>query len=436
MTQSGESLAVLLRFGALMLRSGDTAFRVRDAMGQLAGQLGVERLDVLITLGSITATAQAAGGTTTLVREVGPLGVDAARTAALYQLAQTGRSSVTPATLTPATLTPAALPPTTLPPTRLTASELAAAIDAIEATRPLHGLLPIALSMVVASAGFSFLNGGDLLATGAAAVSGGLGQTARTLLSRKAFNQFATATLCAMLAAGTYCLIVLGFGVRSFALAHAVGFISSALFLVPGFPLVAALLDLVQHQTPAGVARLFYGVLLTLAAAFGLSVVAALAGLAPAPPAAPGHGLDTTTVLWRAVACFAGGCGYGILFNNPLRTVVVVGVLSMLGNEVRLGLHDLGMALPPATFFGALVVGLLAWLVREPLRVPRIALTVPSIIMMTPGLYAFQAIVFLNQGKVPEAIEAATICGFAVGAMAMGLVAARFLTERRWRFER
>lgn len=426
MTQSGESLAVLLRFGALMLRSGDTAFRVRDAMGQLADKLGVERLDVLITLGSITATAQAAGGTTTLVREVGPLGVDAARTAALYQLAQTGRSSVTPATL----------PPATLPPTTLTAAELAAAIDAIEATRPLHGLLPIALSMVVASAGFSFLNGGDLLATGAAAVSGGLGQTARTLLSRKAFNQFATATLCAMLAAGTYCLIVLGFGVRSFALAHAVGFISSALFLVPGFPLVAALLDLVQHQTPAGVARLFYGVLLTLAAAFGLSVVAALAGLAPAPPAAPGHGIDTATVLWRAVACFAGGCGYGILFNNPLRTVVVVGVLSMLGNEVRLGLHDLGMALPPATFFGALVVGLLAWLVREPLHVPRIALTVPSIIMMTPGLYAFQAIVFLNQGKVPEAIEAATICGFAVGAMAMGLVAARFLTERRWRFER
>ena len=86
--------------------------------------------------------------------------------------------------------------------------------------------------------------------------------------------------LCAVLASGVYCLIVLGFGVRGFALAHAVGFISSALFLVPGFPLVAALLDLVQHQTTAGIARLFYGVLLTLAAAFGLSIVAALAGLA------------------------------------------------------------------------------------------------------------------------------------------------------------
>jgi len=410
-TELIQQLSVLLRFGALMLRSGDTAFRVRDAMGQLAGKLGIDCLDVAITLGHLAATAEAGGESVTLVREAGPLGVDASRIAALFRLAQTS-------------------------PDGFTAAELATAVDAIEATRPLHGLLPIALSMAVASAGFSFLNGGDLLATAAAAASGGLGQAARTLLSRRAFNQFAMTALCAVLASGIYCLIVLGFGVRSFTLAHAVGFISSVLFLVPGFPLVAGLLDLVQHQTPAGVARLFYGVLLTLAAAFGLSIVAALAGLAPTPPAAAGHGLDPATVLWRALACFAGGCGYGLLFNNPLRTVAVVGLLSMLGNEVRLGLHDLGMALPPATFFGALTVGLLASFARAPLQVPRITLTVPSIIMMTPGLFAFQTIVFLNQGRVPEAIEAATVCGFAVGAMAMGLVAARFLTERRWRFER
>ena len=77
-----------------------------------------------------------------------------------------------------------------------------------------------------------------------------------------------------------------------------------------------------------------------------------------------------------------------------------------------------------------------ASLVREPLHVPRIALTVPSIIMMTPGLYAFQTIVFLNQGKVTDAIAAGAVCCFAVGAMAMGLIAARFITERQWRFER
>jgi uncharacterized membrane protein YjjP (DUF1212 family) len=406
-----EALDVLLRFGASMLRSGDTAFRVRDAMGLLAAKLGIEQLAVHITIGGMTATAGAGGRSVTLAREVAPLGVDASRTAALERLARSSKPGLTPA-------------------------QLSAEIDAIEAVPALHSLAPIALSMAVASAGFSYLNGGDVLATAAAAVGGGLGQAARTLLSRRGFNQLAMTALCAVLASGVYCLIVLGFGVRHFALAHAVGFISSVLFLVPGFPLVAALLDLAQHQTTAGIARLFYGVLLTLAAAFGLSVVAAIANLTPAPAAAAGQGIEPMTLLWRAAACFAGGCGYGILFNNPLRTVFVVGALSMLGNELRLALHDLGMALPPATFFGALAVGLLASLVREPLHVPRIALTVPSIIMMTPGLYAFQTIVFLNQGQVLEAIGAAAICCFAVGAMAMGLVAARFVTEQRWRFER
>ncbi|HEX6609572.1 MAG TPA: threonine/serine exporter family protein, partial [Hyphomicrobiaceae bacterium] len=166
------------------------------------------------------------------------------------------------------------------------------------------------------------------------------------------------------------------------------------------------------------------------------SIVAALAGLTPAPPGAAGLGIEPMAVLWRAVACFAGGCGYGILFNNPLRTVLVVALLTLVGNEIRLALHDLGSGLPSATFFGALAVGLGASLVREPLHVPRIALTVPSIIMMTPGLYAFQTIVFLNQGKVTDAIAAGAVCCFAVGAMAMGLIAARFITERQWRFER
>jgi uncharacterized membrane protein YjjP (DUF1212 family) len=405
------SLDVVLRFGAAMLRSGDTAFRVRDAMGLLARALGIEHLAVHISIGSMTATAQAGGETVTLTREMAPLGVDASRIAELERLARTSKPGLMP-------------------------EALAAEIDAIEATPALHSLPLIALSMAVASAGFSYLNGGDLLATGAAAIGGGLGQTARTLLSRKGFNQYAMTALCAVLASGIYCLIVLGFGVRSFALAHAVGFISSVLFLVPGFPLVAALLDLVQHQTTAGIARLFYAVLLTLAAAAGLSSVAALAGLAPAQAGLAGLGIEPMTLLWRAVACFAGGCGYGILFNNPRRTILVVAVLTLVGNELRLALHDLGFGLPSATFCGALAVGLGASLVRGPLHVPRIALTVPSIIMMTPGLYAFQTIVFLNQDRVTDAIAAGAVCCFAVGAMAMGLIAARFVTESRWRFER
>jgi len=223
---------------------------------------------------------------------------------------------------------------------------------------------------------------------------------------------------------------------HGFSSALAVGFISSALFLVPGFPLVAALLDLVQHQITAGMARLFYALMILLAAAFGLSVVAGIADLPSVPPPAPGHGIEPMTLLWRALASFAGGCGFALLYNSRLRTVLTVGLLSLAGNELRLALHDLGMSLPPATFLGALAVGLLASIARAELHVPRIVLTVPGIIIMTPGIYAFRTIVLLNQGEVLAAVEAGAVCCFVVGAMALGLAAARFATERHWIVER
>src|ERR1700730_1905047 len=388
-----EALEVLLRFGTLMLRAGDTAFRVRDSMGMLATSMGIESLSLHITINGMTATVRRNGEQVTVASEVSPLGINAWRIGALERLARTRRPDLAP-------------------------KELAADLDAIEAVPPIHSIITVAAAMGLASGAFSYLNGGDMLGTGAAIAAGGLGQAARMLLFRRHLNQYAVTTLCAILASGFYCLIVTGISSQGFGPSDAVGFISSVLFLVPGFPLVASLLDLLQHQTMAGVARLFYGTLILLAASFGLSLVAAGA------------------VLWRAVASFAGGCGFAILYNSSARTVLAVGILSLLGNDLRLVLQDLGMALPPATFFGALAVGLLASLARAALRDPRIALTVPGIIIMTPGIYAFQTIVLLNQGDILAAIQAGAVCCFIVGGMALGLAAARFISERRWIIER
>jgi uncharacterized membrane protein YjjP (DUF1212 family) len=406
-----EALEVLLRFGTLMLRAGDTAFRVRDSMGMLATSMGIESLSLHITINGMTATVRRKGEQVTLASEVSPPGINAWRIGALERLARTRRPDLAP-------------------------KDLVADLDTIEAVPPIHSIITVAAAMGLASGAFSYLNGGDMLGTGAAIAAGGLGQAARMLLFRRHLNQYAVTTLCAILASGVYCLIVAAISPRGFEPAHAVGFISSVLFLVPGFPLVAALLDLLQHQTVAGVARLFYGTLILLAAAFGLSLVAAVAGLASVPTASAPHGVELVPLLWRAAASFVGGCSFALLYNSSARTVLAVGILSLLGNDLRLVLLDLGMALSPATFFGALAVGLLASLARAALRDPRIALTVPGIIIMTPGIYAFQTIVLLNQGDILAAIQAGAVCCFIVGGMAMGLAAARFISERRWIIER
>jgi uncharacterized membrane protein YjjB (DUF3815 family) len=78
--------------------------------------------------------------------------------------------------------------------------------------------------------------------------------------------------------------------------------------------------------------------------------------------------------------------------------VLAVGCLAIVGNEIRLALFDAGMALAPATLFGALA-GLLGSVISPPARAAH-ALTVPGIIIMIPGTYAFQTIVMFNQGDI------------------------------------
>lgn len=406
-----EALDLLLRFGALMLRAGDTAFRVRAAMGKLAGHMGIESLSLQVTIDAMAATVRRDGQAATLTCDVGAPGINAARIGALERLAAASAPG-------------------------LTAQALARDLDAIEKVGPLHALPTVAIAIGLASGAFSYLNGGDLLATGAAMIAGATGQAARALLFRRSLNQYVVTAFCAVVASGLYCAMVFGLADRGFSAPLAVGFISSALFLVPGFPLVAALLDLVQHQTMAGIARLFYAIMILLAAAFGLSAVVAFVGLTDVSAPTQSLGMAPMTILWRAVASFAGGCGFALLYNSPVRTVLTVGLLSLAGNELRLALHDLGLALPAATFMGALTVGLLASLARSWLHEPRICFTVPGIIIMTPGIFAFRTIVLLNEGNVLAAVEALAGCCFIVGAMALGLATARFMSERRWIIER
>jgi len=404
-----DALDVLLRYGALMLRSGDAAFRVHDAVERLAPRLGIDQLALLVTVTGMTATARRGGEQATLVKHVGPLGINAWRLGSLERMADEE----------PAGLTPAAL---------------GAKLDAIEAAAPQHPTIVVAVAVGLASAAFSYLNGGNLAGVLAAFAGGGVGQLLRSRLLGQRFNQYAVTAFCALVAAGIYCAAAALLAEAGLPAGHGVGVIAAVLFLIPGFPLVAALLDLLQHQTAAGVVRLAYGMTLLLAAAFGLAMVVVVTSVAVPVPEARSTDLALTLVL-RGVASLLGGCGFAVLYNSANRTALAVGILALLGNELRLGLQDAGVIQPVATFAGALLVGLLASLVQRRLAEPRMVLTVPGIIIMVPGSYVFQAVVLFNQGNALGGLQAAVQAGFVVGAMALGLATSRFISERKWRYE-
>ena len=140
---------------------------------------------------------------------------------------------------------------------------------------------------------------------------------------------------------------------------YSVAFIASVLFLVPGFPLIGGLFDLLQRETLAAVSRLAYGIMLLLAVAFGLGIVIKIVGIdvSRQPPFELAYPLK---LLLRAMASFLAASSFAMLFNCPPRTVLVVGLVALLANSLRLGLVDLGMMLAPAAFFAVLAIGLVA----------------------------------------------------------------------------
>ena len=219
-----EAVDALIEFGGLMLRTGTEAFRVRQRMGELARAMGIEALALHVLLGSIEVTARRGSAHVTLVSEIAPLGIDARRLGDLERLARDARPG-------------------------LSAAELRDKLKAITVKPPVFPIAVTAIAVGVASGAFSYLNNGGPYEIAAAFVGGGVGQLLRSLLFRRHLNQCAVTAVCAIVASGVYCLIMGGLAAASLAVPrHGAGFISSSLFLVPGFPLIAGMLDMLRRS--------------------------------------------------------------------------------------------------------------------------------------------------------------------------------------------
>lgn len=258
-------------------------------------------------------------------------------------------------------------------------------LDRIDALRPLYPAPANALFAAVACGGFAYLNGGGPVEIAGVALAAALGQAVRRWLLHRHVNQFATTMVAAAVACLVYRGLVLGLdAVGGADSAHEAGFVSAVLFLVPGFALVTGALDLAKLDLSAGIAR----------------------------------------------------TGFALLFNSPVRMALGASGVGLVANVLRLELVDVGVTVQAATMVAALVVGLLAATVAPRMRVPRITVSVPAVVLMVPGAAAYRAVVGLNDGDTAVALESGAQAAFVVVSITVGLAAARILTDRQWAYER
>ena len=215
------------------------------------------------------------------------------------------------------------------------------------------------------------------------------------------------------------------------------------LFVIPGFPLITAGLDIAKLDMRSGIERLVYAMAVIVLATLMGWLVAEVVGLSPDDFQPLGLGPAALTLL-RVAMSFVGVFGFSVMFNSPVQLAATAGVIGAVSNTLRLTLVDLPSLLPglglaagcppeAAAFLGAIVSGLLAHLAERWTSYPRISLTVPSIVIMVPGLYLYRAMyymcVFDTASMLSWFVRAVLIVAF----LPVGLGIARTLTDPRWR---
>ena len=402
---------LVLRAGTMMLGAGTSALRVREVMASLARTLGIQQIDAQVTFTQVVLTVGRRGIFRTQVGETKPV-VNADRIAMLHRLSHEMSD-------------------------RERTVDVEARLDAIEQTPlryPSWLLVPL---VALACASVAVLAQGGpreaLAVLPASAIAYGL----HRLLTRLQFNMLAVVVTSAAIASALYVafaqLITLLAGAPS--PRFAAGFVCASIFLIPGFPLVTAGLDLARLDLDTGVPRLTYAAMVVLAMAIGVWLVASATGVSPTPvEALEGH----PAWLWTALiaASFFAVFGWATMFNVPPGTAVASGVVAIVGNVPRLVLLENGVKPHVATFVGCVIIGLGCAVVAGWFRMTKIIMTVPTLLVSIPGSSALRTLIYFDQADITAAIESGVSTVLVVVAMVAGLSGARMLTDPEWTFTR
>ena len=91
------------------------------------------------------------------------------------------------------------------------------------------------------------------------------------------------------------------------------------------------------------------------------------------------------------------------------------------------------MPVGAAAFIGALSAGLMASFLKKYIGWPRITLTVPSIVIMVPGMFMYKGIYYIVLNDIATGYMWLTKAFLIVLALPLGLIAARILTDNNFR---
>ena len=391
-----EKASLIGRTGMMLLSCGTGAWRVRSSMNTLSEALGIT-CSADIGLMSISYTCFDGESSFSHALSLTTTGVNTSRLNRLEHFVSDFPAEGI----------------------HMSGEALHSQLDEIERIHGLYSPTALGLASALACGAFTFLLGGGPLEMILAFAGAGIGNAIRCKLGKHHFTLF----MCIAVSVSSACLVYAGFLKLAellfhISVQHEAGYICSMLFIIPGFPFITSGIDLAKLDMRSGLERLAYAIIVVMVAAVSAWLMALLLHLKPVD-FLPLELSAAQRILFRLLASFCGVFGFSVMFNSP----------------VRLELVDLA-GFPPAAaaFFGALTAGLLASLIKTKVGYPRISITVPSIVIMVPGLYLYRAI--YNLGIMSLNVSASWFAAaiLIIVALPLGLIFARILTDKMFRY--
>lgn len=407
-----EEKAVFIgRVGLMLLASGTGAWRVRMAMVSLAKALSIT---CTVDVGLTSLQYSAFDGTTSFsqVLAIKTSAVDTRKMTSMERFVDEFDEVGI----------------------KMSVEELHTKLDNIEAKKPRYNTLQLGLASGFACSAFSFLLGAGWIEMLLTFLGAFVGNSMRVYMARKHISLFLDIAASVSLASVTYA-ICLKLGVFLFGISdeNQAAYICAMLFIIPGFPFLTSGIDFAKLDMRSGLERGAYAIIIIVVATMTAWLVADVLGLQPAGFTDRGLTEIATVALW--VACsFIGVFGFSIMFNSSFRLARIAAAIGCLCNTLRLCLVN-SAGIPPAAaaFIGAFLAGILASVIKNSVGYPRISITVPSIVIMIPGLYLYTGIFEMaNLDFMMGATWIASAC-LIILALPMGLIFARLVTDPHFR---
>lgn len=406
-----EKATLVGRVGLMMLSVGTGAWRVRASMNKIARALGIV-CNADIGLLSIAYTCVENGETYTNAISINTTGVNTDKLDVLEFFSDnfSERSD------------------------KYSVEQFHSILDKIQGMPGNYKAVNLALASALACCAFTFLLGGGPVEMALAFCGAGVGQFVRKKLIERHITLLANVA-CAVASSCCIYVILIKLAEMIFGIpeVHQSGYICSMLFVIPGFPLITGVIDLAKLDLRSGLERITYAVLIILAATLTGWLTAFTFRISPGD--FPELSIDPVLKpLFIMLASFCGVYGFSFLFNSKRKMAVTAGIIGMLANTLRLELTEYtDIPISAAAFIGALFAGLLASAIKAKIGYPRITLTVPSIVIMVPGMFLYKGIYYLGLNDITSGSIWLTKALLIISALPLGLITARIITDRNFR---